>query len=177
MSLASKMVQAAKFQAVQVISWLLYIKLEYQSLIIFSYAQARIYEGREPIQFFVIFQSLQVFKVCFNLLVKILDLIWHSNRLQVECSILFLYLILQCRVALALDTRTSLMKTVMWMTLTLVVGLHCSGFRAQDQKTCKHFKSMQYVQGYILLFVKYTCENLSIEILHLFHLFVRRLHP
>ncbi|RLM64940.1 hypothetical protein C2845_PM16G19160, partial [Panicum miliaceum] len=40
MSLASKMVQAAKFQAVQ----------------------ARIYEGREPIQFFVIFQSLQVFK-------------------------------------------------------------------------------------------------------------------
>ncbi|RLM73340.1 hypothetical protein C2845_PM15G21000 [Panicum miliaceum] len=40
MSLASKMVQAAKFQAVQ----------------------ARIYDGREPIQFFVIFQSLQVFK-------------------------------------------------------------------------------------------------------------------
>ncbi|CAD6259714.1 unnamed protein product [Miscanthus lutarioriparius] len=40
MSLASKMVQAAKFQAVQV----------------------RLYEGKEPIQFFVIFQSLQVFK-------------------------------------------------------------------------------------------------------------------
>ncbi|OEL32858.1 Villin-4, partial [Dichanthelium oligosanthes] len=40
MSLASKMVQAAKYQAVQ----------------------ARLYEGREPIQFFVIFQSLQVFK-------------------------------------------------------------------------------------------------------------------
>ncbi|XP_066348866.1 LOW QUALITY PROTEIN: villin-4-like [Miscanthus floridulus] len=40
MSLASKMVQAAKFQAVQ----------------------ARLYEGKEPIQFFVIFQSLQVFK-------------------------------------------------------------------------------------------------------------------
>ncbi|CAL5025587.1 unnamed protein product [Urochloa decumbens] len=40
MSLASKMVQAAKFQAVQ----------------------ARLYEGTEPIQFFVIFQSLQVFK-------------------------------------------------------------------------------------------------------------------
>uniref|UniRef100_A0A0D9W924 HP domain-containing protein n=1 Tax=Leersia perrieri TaxID=77586 RepID=A0A0D9W924_9ORYZ len=39
-SLASKMVQAAKFQAVQ----------------------ARLYEGKEPIQFFVIFQSLQVFK-------------------------------------------------------------------------------------------------------------------
>ncbi|KAF8670261.1 hypothetical protein HU200_050794 [Digitaria exilis] len=40
MSLASKMVQAAKFQVVQ----------------------ARLYEGKEPIQFFVIFQSLQVFK-------------------------------------------------------------------------------------------------------------------
>ncbi|CAD6262419.1 unnamed protein product [Miscanthus lutarioriparius] len=40
MSLASKMVHAAKFQAVQ----------------------ARLYEGKEPIQFFVIFQSLQVFK-------------------------------------------------------------------------------------------------------------------
>ncbi|XP_066345809.1 villin-4-like [Miscanthus floridulus] len=40
MSLASKMVQAARFQAVQ----------------------ARLYEGKEPIQFFVIFQSLQVFK-------------------------------------------------------------------------------------------------------------------
>uniref|UniRef100_A0A0E0H5K8 HP domain-containing protein n=1 Tax=Oryza nivara TaxID=4536 RepID=A0A0E0H5K8_ORYNI len=39
-SLASKMFQAAKFQA----------------------AQARLYEGKEPIQFFVIFQSLQVFK-------------------------------------------------------------------------------------------------------------------
>ncbi|XP_014750951.1 villin-4 isoform X2 [Brachypodium distachyon] len=39
-SLASKMVQAAKFQAVM----------------------ARLYEGKEPIQFFVIFQSLQVFK-------------------------------------------------------------------------------------------------------------------
>uniref|UniRef100_A0A0E0DHZ3 HP domain-containing protein n=1 Tax=Oryza meridionalis TaxID=40149 RepID=A0A0E0DHZ3_9ORYZ len=39
-SLASKMFQAAKFQAVQ----------------------ARLYEGKEPIQFFVIFQSLQVFK-------------------------------------------------------------------------------------------------------------------
>ncbi|KAK8449560.1 hypothetical protein SEVIR_7G238600v4 [Setaria viridis] len=40
MLLASKMVQAAKFQAVQ----------------------ARLYEGKEPIQFFVIFQSFQVFK-------------------------------------------------------------------------------------------------------------------
>ncbi|KAL6843762.1 hypothetical protein ACP4OV_026333 [Aristida adscensionis] len=40
MSLASKMVQGAKVQAVQ----------------------ARFYEGREPIQFFVIFQSFQVFK-------------------------------------------------------------------------------------------------------------------
>ncbi|XP_062226637.1 villin-4-like isoform X2 [Phragmites australis] len=40
MSLASKMVQAAKFQAVQ----------------------ARLYEGKEPLQFFVIFQSFQVFK-------------------------------------------------------------------------------------------------------------------
>eukprot|EP00267_Zea_mays_P048300 XP_020400860.1 villin-4 [Zea mays] len=40
LSLASKMVQASKFQAVQ----------------------ARLYEGKEPIQFFVIFQSLQVFK-------------------------------------------------------------------------------------------------------------------
>ncbi|KAF8733142.1 hypothetical protein HU200_015515 [Digitaria exilis] len=39
-SLASKMVESAKFQAVQ----------------------ARLYEGKEPIQFFVIFQSLQVFK-------------------------------------------------------------------------------------------------------------------
>ncbi|KAL6843230.1 hypothetical protein ACP4OV_026943 [Aristida adscensionis] len=39
-SLASKMVESAKFQA----------------------AQARLYEGKEPIQFFVIFQSLQVFK-------------------------------------------------------------------------------------------------------------------
>ncbi|ONM58013.1 Villin-4 [Zea mays] len=39
-SLASKMVESAKFQAVQ----------------------ARFYEGKEPIQFFVIFQSLQVFK-------------------------------------------------------------------------------------------------------------------
>ncbi|XP_037479132.1 villin-4-like [Triticum dicoccoides] len=39
-SLASKMVQAAKFQA----------------------TMARLYEGKEPIQFFVIFQSLQVFK-------------------------------------------------------------------------------------------------------------------
>ncbi|XP_039806628.1 villin-5 isoform X2 [Panicum virgatum] len=39
-SLASKMVESAKFQAVQV----------------------RLYEGKEPIQFFVIFQSLQVFK-------------------------------------------------------------------------------------------------------------------
>ncbi|TVU42082.1 hypothetical protein EJB05_08470, partial [Eragrostis curvula] len=39
-SLASKMVESAKFQA----------------------AQACLYEGREPIQFFVIFQSLQVFK-------------------------------------------------------------------------------------------------------------------
>ncbi|VAH51356.1 unnamed protein product [Triticum turgidum subsp. durum] len=38
--LASKMVQAAKFQA----------------------TMARLYEGKEPIQFFVIFQSLQVFK-------------------------------------------------------------------------------------------------------------------
>ncbi|TVU15861.1 hypothetical protein EJB05_39402 [Eragrostis curvula] len=40
MSLASKMVQGAKFQAVQ----------------------ARLYEGKEPVQFFVIFQSFQVFK-------------------------------------------------------------------------------------------------------------------
>ncbi|KAK3143782.1 hypothetical protein QOZ80_4AG0304880 [Eleusine coracana subsp. coracana] len=40
LSLASKMVQVAKFQAVQ----------------------ARLYEGKEPIQFFVIFQSFQVFK-------------------------------------------------------------------------------------------------------------------
>lgn len=39
-SLASKMVQAVKFQA----------------------TMARLYEGKEPIQFFVIFQSLQVFK-------------------------------------------------------------------------------------------------------------------
>lgn len=39
-SLASKMVESAKFQAVQ----------------------TRLYEGKEPIQFFVIFQSLQVFK-------------------------------------------------------------------------------------------------------------------
>ncbi|ONM24174.1 Villin-4 [Zea mays] len=39
-SLASKMVESAKFQAVQ----------------------ARFYEGKEPIQFFVIFQSFQVFK-------------------------------------------------------------------------------------------------------------------
>ncbi|XP_062191990.1 villin-5-like [Phragmites australis] len=39
-SLASKMVESGKFQAVQ----------------------ARLYEGKEPIQFFVIFQSLQVFK-------------------------------------------------------------------------------------------------------------------
>ncbi|KAK8454992.1 hypothetical protein SEVIR_4G064000v4 [Setaria viridis] len=39
-SLASKMVESTKFQAVQ----------------------ARLYEGKEPIQFFVIFQSLQVFK-------------------------------------------------------------------------------------------------------------------
>ncbi|XP_062195652.1 villin-5 [Phragmites australis] len=39
-ALASKMVESAKFQAVQ----------------------ARLYEGKEPIQFFVIFQSLQVFK-------------------------------------------------------------------------------------------------------------------
>ncbi|XP_051206516.1 villin-4 isoform X2 [Lolium perenne] len=39
-SLASKMVQAAKFQA----------------------TMARLYEGKEPIQFFVTFQSLQVFK-------------------------------------------------------------------------------------------------------------------
>ncbi|RLM54500.1 villin-4 [Panicum miliaceum] len=39
-SLASKMVESAKFQAVQ----------------------ARLYEGKEPIQFFVIFQSLLVFK-------------------------------------------------------------------------------------------------------------------
>ncbi|KAG2609562.1 villin-5-like isoform X1 [Panicum virgatum] len=39
-SLASKMVESAKFQAVQ----------------------ARLYEGKEPVQFFVIFQSLQVFK-------------------------------------------------------------------------------------------------------------------
>ncbi|GJN07508.1 hypothetical protein PR202_ga25344 [Eleusine coracana subsp. coracana] len=39
-SLANKMVESAKFQV----------------------AQARLYEGKEPIQFFVIFQSLQVFK-------------------------------------------------------------------------------------------------------------------
>jgi gelsolin len=39
-SLASKMVESAKFQAVQ----------------------TRLYEGKEPIQFFVIFQSFQVFK-------------------------------------------------------------------------------------------------------------------
>ncbi|CAD6217784.1 unnamed protein product [Miscanthus lutarioriparius] len=44
-SLASKMVESAKFQAVQ----------------------ARFYEGKEPIQFFVIFQSLQVFKVASSL--------------------------------------------------------------------------------------------------------------
>ncbi|WVZ87012.1 hypothetical protein U9M48_033714, partial [Paspalum notatum var. saurae] len=40
LALASKMVQATKFQAIQ----------------------TRLFEGREPIQFFVIFQSLQVFK-------------------------------------------------------------------------------------------------------------------
>ncbi|PWZ36575.1 Villin-4 [Zea mays] len=40
LSLASKMVQASKFQAIQ----------------------ARLYEGKEPIQFFVIFQSFQLFK-------------------------------------------------------------------------------------------------------------------
>jgi len=46
----------------------------------------------------------------------------------------------QYRVALVLDTRTLLLKMILWMTLTLKVGLPYSGFRVQDQKTCKHFK-------------------------------------
>jgi hypothetical protein len=61
-SLASKMVQAAKFQATMVSHWFSYVKLDYHSNVLVS-VQARLYEGKEPVQFFVILQSLQVLKV------------------------------------------------------------------------------------------------------------------
>jgi hypothetical protein len=51
-----------------------------------------------------------------------------------------LFLNFQYRVALALDTRTLLLKIIFWMTLTLKVGLPYFGFKVQDQKTCKQFK-------------------------------------
>ena len=75
-SLASKMVESAKFQAVQVTHWFSLcgiVKLDINPFVFFNVSllcnQACFYEGKEPIQFFVIFQSLQVFKVYMHLMV------------------------------------------------------------------------------------------------------------
>jgi hypothetical protein len=69
------MVESAKFQAVQVTQrFSLYgiFKLDKNPCVISNvsllFLQARLYEGKEPIQFFVIFQSLLVFKVYMHLM-------------------------------------------------------------------------------------------------------------
>lgn len=72
-SLANKMVESVKFQATQVskkMENVLNVTTILWSLcpINMFHFQARLYDGKEPIQFFVIFQTFIVYKVhiCFN---------------------------------------------------------------------------------------------------------------
>ena len=86
-SLASKMVESAKFQAVQVTYWFYLIRIVKLDIDPFVFSnlcllsnQARFYEGKEPIQFFVIINQCgsDVVVVLLNLLLECIS----QTRLQ-----------------------------------------------------------------------------------------------
>lgn len=165
-SLANKVVESLKLHAVQVIllTARIYVSFSGSHLFIFFnvfffhkflnlHLQARIFEGMEPIQFFSIFQSVIMFKVCWNDEMCCKTGFFTFSSLKPYIIFLQVYFDefqtpitpKHYRVVLAPDIKITCWRKNLQMRHIQKMGLPYLEYKVMVLKTCKQFKLKRYI--------------------------------